>query len=140
MLDVADHHVRLANRAAQEACQEGAATCYAMIHRQDSPCHSPDHPCPIEMIKETGKPTVVEHVGHDASGAGRNIEVHAFPVFDAAGTLKYVVEHLVDITAQRQAEVIQQHFRALFESVPVLISCSSPRIMRSLRRVMLTCV
>ena len=68
------------------------------------------------MIKETGKPTVVEHVGHDASGPIRNIEVHAFPIFDEMSTLKYVVEHHVDITEQRQAEATQQHFRALFES------------------------
>ena len=46
VIDVADHHVRLANRAAQEACQEGAATCYAMTHRQDTPATHRTIPVP----------------------------------------------------------------------------------------------
>jgi signal transduction histidine kinase len=104
VIDVADYHVRLANRAAQEACRNEAATCYALSHRLDLPCNTADHPCPIEIIKETGRPTIVEHVHYDADGRPRNVEVHAFPIFDHAHKLVQIIEYCVDITERKQDE------------------------------------
>ena len=100
VIDVADYHVRLANRTAQETCTSGAATCYALTHRRDKPCDTDDHPCPIEVIQRTGQSTIVEHVHYDKDGAARNIEVHAFPIFDKAGRVIQIIEYCVDITAQ----------------------------------------
>ena len=100
VIDVADYRVHLVNREAREAYQDGAATCYALTHHRDAPCHSEEHPCPIEIIQETGEPTVVEHIHYDKDGTPRNVEVHAFPIFDEAGVLVQIVEYNVDITAQ----------------------------------------
>jgi PAS domain S-box-containing protein len=118
--------VRLANRTAQETCKSGAATCYALTHRRDRPCDTEEHPCPIEVIKRTGKPTVVEHVHYDAAGAAKNVEVHAFPIFDDAGRVIQIIEYCVDITARKQAQEeltrAKQEWERTFDAVPDLIS------------------
>jgi hypothetical protein len=63
----------------------GLSTCYALTHRRDTPCDSAEHPCPLEIIKRTRKPCVVEHIHFDKAGRPRNVEVHAYPVFDDKG-------------------------------------------------------
>ncbi len=117
VIDVADYRVRLANRAAREAYRTGAATCYALTHRRSAPCHTEDHPCPIEIIKGTGKPTVVEHIHYEEDGTPRNVEVHAFPIFDEAGTLAQIIEYAVDITERKQAEEALRAAKAISESM-----------------------
>ena len=104
VIDVADYHVRLANRTAQETCASGAATCYALTHRRDRPCDTADHPCPIEVIQRTGRPTIVEHIHYDKDGTAKNTEVHAFPIFDEAGRVIQIIEYCVDITVAKHAE------------------------------------
>jgi PAS domain S-box-containing protein len=120
VIDVADYRVHLVNRAARAAYQNGAATCYALTHYRDTPCHSQEHPCPIEIIKETGEPTVLEHIHYDSDGTPRNVEVHAFPIFDEAGVLVQIIEYNVDITARKQAEEAlrqaEQRFRTIFDT------------------------
>jgi PAS domain S-box-containing protein len=126
VIDVANYHVRLANRTAQETCARGAATCYALTHRRDTPCDTDDHPCPIQVIQRTGQPTVVEHVHYDRDGAAKNVEVHAFPIFDEAGRVIQIIEYCVDITARKQAEEeltrAKQEWERTFDAVPDLIS------------------
>jgi len=123
LIDVADYQVRLANRAAGESAQAGAATCHALTHHQDVPCHSAEHPCPIEIIRRTGKPTVVEHLHYDRDGAPRNTEVHAFPIFDEAGVLRQIIEYCVDITERKQVEETLrekgERLRAIFDNAGV---------------------
>jgi signal transduction histidine kinase len=116
VIDVANHHVRLANRTAQEMCQNGAATCYALTHRRDKPCDTEDHPCPIETIRKTGQPTVVEHVHYDAAGVARNVEVHAFPIFDGAHQLVQIIEYCVDITERKRVEEALRDLTATLET------------------------
>ena len=100
MIDVTDYTVRLANEAAVEMSTRGEATCYALAHKQDNPCHGPEHPCPLEVIRETGRPATVEHIHCDDRGRRRNVEVRAFPVFDRDGRLTHVIEYCVDTTEQ----------------------------------------
>jgi signal transduction histidine kinase/CheY-like chemotaxis protein len=104
VIDVADHRVRMANRAAREAHGSGASTCYALTHHQGAPCHADGHPCPIEVIKKTGQPAIVEHVHYDSAGVARNVEVHAFPIFDEAHRVIRVIEYCVDVTERKRAE------------------------------------
>jgi signal transduction histidine kinase len=114
VIDVGDHHVRLANLAARQAHRSGAATCYRLTHGRDTPCDTPDHPCPVNVVKETGQPAVVEHIHRDEHGAPRNIEVHAFPMFDDTGRVTHVIEYCVDVTDRKKAE---QQIRELNEDL-----------------------
>jgi PAS domain S-box-containing protein len=102
VIDVATYHVRLANRAARQATESSTAVCYALTHGRDRACDTKDHPCPVKIITETGRPTVVEHIHRDEHGNPRNIEVHAFPIFDDAGKVTQVIEYCVDVTEHRQ--------------------------------------
>ncbi len=107
VINVADRQVRLANRAARELHQAGAATCHALLHNCAHPCAMPGHRCPLQIIQETGKPVVVEHVHYDKDGRQRNVEIHAFPVFDDRGGLAQIIEYCVDVTAHKR--VMEQH-------------------------------
>jgi PAS domain S-box-containing protein len=128
VIEVADYRVRLANRAARQTHEGGAATCHVLTHGRHTACDSEDHPCPVKTITETGQPTVVEHMHRDEHGNQRYIEVHAFPVFDEAGRVSQVIEYCVDVTEhkhmmqQRQWDLAVN--RALAELADALIDPS----------------
>lgn len=104
VIDVADYQIQLANAAARKMHDSGNATCHALIHHQDIPCHMEGHPCPLEIIRKTGAPAVVEHVHYDPQGRPTYMEVHGFPIFDAAGRLTQIIEYCVDITDRKRLE------------------------------------
>jgi len=56
-------------------------TCHELSHQTHVPCSSSDHPCPLEMVKSTGLPVMLEHKHYDAYGKLRDVEVHGFPIF-----------------------------------------------------------
>jgi len=107
VINVDDYTVKMANSAAQQGCREnlcGKVTCHKLTHARDEPCSTNEHPCPIEEIKRTGKPVVVEHIHYDEDRNPKNIEVHAYPIFDNEGKLSEVIEYSFDITDRKQAE------------------------------------
>ncbi len=125
VIGVADHRVLLANRAAREMHEAGAATCHALTHGRHTACDSEDHPCPMGLVARTGKPAVVEHIHRDEHGNRRNIEVHAIPVFDGAGKVAQIIEYCVDVTEHKR--MMREHQwdlavnRALAELADALI-------------------
>lgn len=96
VIDANDYTITMANSAANLGRITGIATCYALAHRIDKPCHSEEHPCPLEMIKKTKKPATVEHIHYDKDGNARNIEIHGFPIFDSEGNLVQMIEYCLD--------------------------------------------
>jgi signal transduction histidine kinase len=107
VIDANDYTIKIANPAARLGEIKGTATCYALTHRRNKPCGSPEHPCPLEMIKKTKKPVTVEHIHYDKDGSARNVEVHGFPVFDRAGNVVQVIEYCLDITERKEIEARQ---------------------------------
>jgi len=103
VIDAKDYHVRLANSAAKSLANEGWTTCYKMTHGRDEPCNTTEHPCPMKITLETGKPTTVEHIHLDKAGNQYFAEVHSHPIFDKAGELESVIEYSIDITQRKQA-------------------------------------
>jgi PAS domain S-box-containing protein len=128
VIDVADRRVCLANRAARQMHEGGAATCHDLTHGRHAVCDSEDHPCPMGIVTQTGKPTILEHIHRDEHGNRRTIEVHAFPVFDGAGKVTRVIEYCLDVTERKQ--MMQEHEwdlavnRALAELADALIDPS----------------
>ena len=104
VVNVDDYTIRMANSAARLCGLTENSTCYLMHGRRATPCGGTENPCPLEMVKKTGKPATVEHIHYDADGHARNVEVHAHPVFDGSGEVVQVIEYCVDITERRQLE------------------------------------
>ena len=104
VIDASDYTIKAANAAAGFGPLTNASTCYSLTHDRDEPCDSAEHPCPIEEIKETKGPLTVEHVHCDKDGNPRNVEIHAFPVFDREGEVSQIIEYVLDVTERKQAE------------------------------------
>ncbi|MFP5212159.1 MAG: sensor histidine kinase, partial [Acidobacteriota bacterium] len=104
VLDAETYRIKMANTAAIQGGITSETTCYQLTHRQEKPCCGPEHVCPLEVIKETGKPVTVEHVHFDAQGNPRNVEIHAYPIFDPSGKVAQVIEYTLDITKRKQLE------------------------------------
>ncbi len=104
VVDVADFRITLANSAAGPEFTKENSTCYALSHGRDTPCHDTDHSCPLETVRKTGKPTVIEHVHRDGEGRESVVELHAYPVFGEKGEVVQMIEYAIDITARKAEE------------------------------------
>jgi GAF domain-containing protein len=103
VINTSDFTISLANNATCDGPLAEGTTCYALTHRRSKPCGSEKHPCPVEIVKQTKKSTVVEHVHYDRDGNEKNVEVHACPVFDEKGNVAQVIEYALDITERIKA-------------------------------------
>jgi PAS domain S-box-containing protein len=104
VIDAFDYTIKLANSAAHAGDLTEGVTCHSLTHKSDKPCSSKEHPCPLDIIKETKRPVTVEHVHFDKDGNPRNVEVHAYPVFDSEGNVSQMIESSLDVTDRKQAE------------------------------------
>ncbi len=107
VIDVETRTIVLANKAAYaltDRPHEGL-TCHAMTHGRDTPCTGEEHVCALSLVRETGRPAMVEHFHCDhADGSGGYFEIHAYPLFDEQGKVKQVIEYNIDITERKKAE------------------------------------
>ncbi|GAI56662.1 unnamed protein product, partial [marine sediment metagenome] len=78
VIDANDYTVKMANLAAELGDLSENPICYALAHKSDKPCQSAECTCPLEEVKKTKKPVVVEHIHYDEGGNARNIEVHGY--------------------------------------------------------------
>jgi len=99
-----DFTILVANSAARRAGLSEGGTCYALTHGRSKRCGSPSHPCPVQEIRQTGKPVTVEHIHLDAEGMPRHVEVRGYPLFDSQGRVTRVIEYALDITERKEAQ------------------------------------
>jgi PAS domain S-box-containing protein len=104
VIDASDYTIKIANTAAHKGALSKGITCYALTHKTDKPCGSARHPCPLETIKKTKEPVVLEHLHYDKDGNPRRVEVHGYPIFDNHGNVSQIIESSVDITERKRAE------------------------------------
>jgi PleD family two-component response regulator len=52
----------------------------------------------------TGGPVTIEHVHCDNSGKCKDVEVHAFPVFNSDNKILQIIEYTIDISDRKLAE------------------------------------
>lgn len=104
VIDAEDYTIQLANSAARLGTLSGLETCYELTHRRSHPCADPHAPCPLEEVKRTRKPAVVEHVHYLSDGTARIVQVRAYPILNEAGEVAQMVEFIADITAPKRLE------------------------------------
>ncbi len=104
IIDADDYTVKKANSAAIAAGIGERSTCYSVTHSGTHPCDGLDHPCPLEEVKKTRRPVVVEHVHYDGEGNAKNVDVYAYPILDSEGSVKQVIEYCLDVTDRKRAE------------------------------------
>ena len=73
-------------------------SCYAATHHQESPCESPDEPCPLSELLATGTFKTAQHSHYDKDGNETVVEVNVYPVKDSAGNITELVHVSRDIT------------------------------------------
>lgn len=103
LIDVNNYIVEISNIPGQEQfC--GKKTCYALNHNMDMPCSNGGLTCPIDIIKKTGKPTVVEHFHTDASGKTVTEEIHGYPVYGENNEVTHIIEIVPDSILHKSAD------------------------------------
>ena len=72
--------------------------CYAVTHHRQSPCDSPDEPCPLREFTPGGHSQTVQHSHYDQDGNQFVAEVNVYPVKDSAGETTGFIHVSRDIT------------------------------------------
>jgi PAS domain S-box-containing protein len=78
--------------------------CYKVSHGLDSPCAPPSDPCPVQELRETGQPVVLDHRHVDAGGNVSFVEVSAYPTRVEDGKPVEFAHVMRDITQRKQYE------------------------------------
>jgi class 3 adenylate cyclase/ActR/RegA family two-component response regulator len=103
VINANNYQIELSNSATQALGLSPKITCHALTHNRSEPCR--DEFCPLEKLKETKKPTIVEHIHFDEKGNPINVEIHAFPIIDSnSGNLNQMIEYALDITERKRFE------------------------------------
>jgi len=113
VINVNTYAVELANSAAGSGELKKDIKCYELTHRSSDPCSPPNHICPLEEVKMTGKPTTVEHIHYDVQGHKATVEVHGFPVFDTEGNITLMITYCHDITERKRLDQLKDEFIGL---------------------------
>ncbi len=104
IIDAENYEIKLANTAANFGNLSSNRKCYKVTHKRDVPCDGNSHPCPLQMIKASGKPVKVEHIHFDRAGKKRIFEIHGYPLFNDAGKVARIIEYSIDITEKKENE------------------------------------
>jgi PAS domain S-box-containing protein len=117
-----NYAIEWANGAAYHGKLHGDYTCYQLLHGSEQPCSGAEHPCPLQEIKKTKKPVIVEHQHINKEGAFQYVEVHGYPFIDAAGNVTRMIEYALDITKRKEIEAAlresEANWRSLLDTSP----------------------
>jgi PAS domain S-box-containing protein len=104
VIDANTHKIKEANRIAKEKMETlESAMCLETRHSRKSPCKS-NHPCPLDIVKKTKKPVVIEHVHFNNKGNERLLEVHGYPIFNENNEVTEIIEYSMDVTEKNKKE------------------------------------
>ncbi len=104
VINAHDYTIAMANSATDAGDLLKKPTCHAITHKCDQPCSDKNNICPMEEMKVTKKPVVVEHLHYDKDNNIKNVEVHGYPILDRNGNFIQMIEYSLDITRRKQIE------------------------------------
>lgn len=83
--------------------------CYEITHHQDIPCSGDQHPCPLNKLLETGKPSKATHIHLDRNKNERYYSISCYPLKEF-GQIIGAIEISKDITSDinLQKSLMQQ--------------------------------
>jgi len=83
--------------------------CYEVTHHQSKPCSGENHPCPLALVLQTGKPAQTTHIHLDKEGNELHFSISCYPVVED-DEITGVIEVSKDITGDIniQKEMMQQ--------------------------------
>ncbi len=104
-----DYRILWANKATEENTgykidELVGRHCYEVTHFLDKPCDSPQHPCPLKEIMDTGRPTTMLHKHFDKNGMPRYVEVTVYNINENDGGVKRYIYVSKDVTAKKKME------------------------------------
>lgn len=89
----------------------GLPHCYKVFMGRESPCE----PCYAMEVFKSGNPLIYER--YNPNPKVGHIEVHAYPIFGADGSVAMAVEHVRDINERKRAEREKAELEARLEEV-----------------------
>ena len=104
VIDAQNYTIQMANKACRRDKAPEGSKCYEFTHNNTGPCEDAEHPCPLDLVKKTKQPCVVEHLHKSPSGEFRNYSVHGYPILDENGNVAQMIEYCVDTTDRKKAE------------------------------------
>jgi len=104
VINADNYEIVMMNSVARAQGVEEAKTCHKLTHQSDLPCSGSKDPCPLEEVRVSKKPAVLEHVHYDADGNEVIAEVHGYPILDANGKVIQMIEYSLDITERKKTE------------------------------------
>ena len=122
VIDPSNYKLLLANKAMSDQVKgvdliAGSMTCYQVTHRRDTPCNSPDDPCPLKKVIATGSTVRVTHIHFDENDNESIIDIVATPVLDENGNVVQVIESFHDITHIMQEKMALQKSEKMFKTL-----------------------
>lgn len=104
VIDAEDYRIVLANNLTTDEDTWKDATCYEVRRGLSQPCDEETLSCPLQKVKNSGKPVVIEHEQLDSHGSPQHLEIHGYPITDAGGRVVQMIEYAVDISQRKQME------------------------------------
>jgi PAS domain S-box-containing protein len=101
ILEVNEAVVRSHDRPKEEIV---GRSCHAISHNCETPCESPDCPCPLQEVFRTSLPAQVIHVHRESNGEESYYQLVGFPLKDQHGNINQVIEIGRNITQRKKAE------------------------------------
>lgn len=121
VIDANNYQIIIANSATNMfGSISQKSTCYEFAHGQKQPCNGKNYVCPLQKVKRTKQPVMVEHIHFDKAGAAQHFEIHGFPIFDDAGEVVQMIEYSLDSTERKRIENAllesEQRFRTITQT------------------------
>jgi len=114
-----EHRIRFANLAACRRFKQTSESligryCYQALHSRNTPCNAPLWTCPLEDVLKRGNTSINVHPS-TVDGIDAYLKITAYPLHDAQGNIKAIVELRRDVTAERELEtqIMRRHHQLL---------------------------
>lgn len=103
VINVHDYTVSMSNQAARDKALGAGDHCYSMNYDLHKPCSAIERGCPLNEVRKTKKPVILEHKISTSDRGIQYLEVHGYPIFDSQDNVVQMIEYSLDITEKHLA-------------------------------------